>query len=89
MREGSLVDAAIIAAASSTNNQERKRDSEMHQTQKGNEWHFGMKAHIGADAHSGLVHSVHITAANESDVASTHAVLHGQPSAAHSHCPAD
>jgi IS5 family transposase len=50
----------------------------MHQAKKGNEWHFGMKAHIGADAHSGLVHSLHTTAANASDVAHTHEVLHGQ-----------
>ena len=50
----------------------------MHQTKKGNEWHFGMKAHIGADKQSGLVHSLHTTAANESDVAHTHRVLHGQ-----------
>jgi IS5 family transposase len=77
MREGTLVDATIIAAPSSTKNQEGQRDPEMHQTQKGNEWHFGMKAHIGADADSGLVHSVHVTAANESDIASTHALLHG------------
>lgn len=78
MREGTLVDATIIAAPSSTKNQDGKRDPEMHQTQKGNEWHFGMKAHIGADADSGLVHSVHVTAANESDIANTHNVLHGQ-----------
>lgn len=54
----------------------------MHQTKKGNEWHFGMKAHIGADADSGLVHSLHTTAANESDVAHTHHVLHGQETTA-------
>lgn len=55
----------------------------MHQTKKGNEWHFGMKAHIGVDADSGLVHSVHATAANESDVAHTHEVLHGQEQCVH------
>jgi IS5 family transposase len=83
MREGTLVDATIIAAPSSTKNQDGERDPEMHQTKKGNEWHFGMKAHIGADADSGLVHSVHVTSANESDVANTHALLHGQERRVH------
>jgi transposase, IS5 family len=83
MREGTLVDATIVAAPSSTKNQDGQRDPEMHQVQKGNEWHFGMKAHIGADADSGLVHSVHVTAANESDIASTHALLHGQEQRVH------
>ena len=78
MREGTLVDATIIAAPSSTKNQDGERDPEMHQAKKGEQWHFGMKAHIGADADSGLVHSVHVTAANESDVANTLALLHGQ-----------
>ena len=78
MREGTLVDATIIAAPPSTKNKDKARDPEMHQTKKGNEWHFGMKAHIGVDADSGLVHSVHATAANESDVAHTHELLHGQ-----------
>jgi IS5 family transposase len=83
MREGTLVDATIIAAPSSTKNKDGQRDPEMHQVQKGNEWHFGMKAHIGTDADSGLVHSVHVTAANESDIASTHALLHGQEQRVH------
>jgi len=78
MREGTMVDATIIAAPPSTKNEDKSRDPEMHQTKKGNEWHFGMKAHIGADIDSGLVHSLHTTAANESDVAHTHEVLHGQ-----------
>jgi IS5 family transposase len=78
LREGTMVDATIIAAPPSTKNKDHERDPEMHQTKKGNEWHFGMKAHIGADADSGLVHSLHTTAANESDVAHTHAVLHGE-----------
>jgi IS5 family transposase len=82
LREGTMVDATIIAAPPSTKNKEHARDPEMHQTKKGNEWHFGMKAHIGADADSGLVHSLHTTAANESDVAHTHQVLHGQESRA-------
>jgi IS5 family transposase len=78
LREGTMVDATIIAAPPSTKNKEHERDPEMHQAKKGNEWHFGMKAHIGADADSGLVHSLHTTAANESDVAHTHEVLHGE-----------
>ena len=78
MREGTLVDATIIAAPPSTKNEDRARDPEMHQAKKGNQWHFGMKAHIGVDAESGLVHSVHATAANESDVAHTHQLLHGE-----------
>lgn len=77
LREGTMVDATIIAAPPSTKNEDKARDPEMHQTKKGNEWHFGMKAHIGADADSGLVHSLHATPANESDVAHTHQVLHG------------
>jgi len=83
MREGTLVDATIIAAPPSTKNKDNARDPEMHQTKKGNQWHFGMKAHIGVDADSGLVHSVHATAANESDVAHTHEVLHGEEQRVH------
>jgi hypothetical protein len=63
-----IPDETIIAARSSTKNQDGERDPEMHQTKKGNQWHFGMKAHIAVDAHSGLVHTVTTTAANESDV---------------------
>jgi IS5 family transposase len=83
MREGTLVDATIIAAPSSTKNQDGERDPEMHQAKKGQQYYFGMKAHIGADADSGLVHSVHVTSANESDVANTHALLHGQEGRVH------
>jgi IS5 family transposase len=83
LREGTMVDATIIAAPPSTKNKDNTRDPDMHQTKKGNEWHFGMKAHIGADADSGLVHSLHTTSANESDVAHAHAVLHGQETKAH------
>jgi transposase, IS5 family len=83
MREGTLVDATIIAAPSSTKNKEKQRDPEMHQTKKGDQWYFGMKAHIGADAESGLVHSVHVTSANESDIAHTHELLHGQERRVH------
>lgn len=77
MKEGTIVDATIIEAPPSTKNKEKSRDPEMHQTKKGNEWHFGMKAHIGVDPASGLVHSVLGTAANVSDVSQAHALLHG------------
>ena len=65
---GTMVDASIIHAPSSTKNQEQSRDPEMHQTKKGKQWYFGMKMHIGADVDSGAVHSVAITAANEADI---------------------
>ena len=81
LREGTIVDATIIAAAPSTKNQAKERAPEMHQTKKGNAWHFGMKAHIGVDAGSGLVHTVVGTAANVADVAQAHALLHGQEKA--------
>jgi IS5 family transposase len=58
LKGGTMVDATIIHAPSSTKNQARKRDPEMHQTKKGNQWYFGMKIHVGADVHSGLVHTV-------------------------------
>jgi IS5 family transposase len=61
------VDATIIAAPSSTKNASGSRDPEMHQTKKGNQWYFGMKAHIGVDSGSGIVHSVVATSANVSD----------------------
>jgi len=78
MREGTIVDASIIAAPPSTKNRANARDSEMHQTRKGKQWYFGMKAHIGTDAESGLVHSVVGTAANVADVTQAHALLHGE-----------
>ncbi len=78
MRAGTIVDATIIAAPSSTKNQSGTRDPEMHQAKKGNQWHFGMKAHIGVDADSGLVHTVIGTAANVNDVTQGHALLHGE-----------
>ena len=68
MKGGTIVDATIINAPSSTKNTEKARDPEMHQTKKGNEWKFGMKCHIGVDAGSGLVHTITVTAANEHDV---------------------
>lgn len=78
MTKGTLVDATIMEAPSSTKNKDKSRDPEMHQTKKGNEWHFGAKAHIGVDDESGLVHSLQVTAANAADVAHAHEVLHGQ-----------
>jgi len=77
LERGTLVDASIIAAPASTKNKDRARDPEMHQAKKGNQWHFGMKAHIGADADSGLVHTVVCTAANAADVTETPNLLHG------------
>jgi IS5 family transposase len=82
MRAGTIVDATIIAAPSSTKNEGKARDPEMHQTKKGNTWHFGMKAHVGVDAESGLVHTVVGTAANVNDVTQAGALLHGQESVA-------
>jgi IS5 family transposase len=78
LKTGTVVDATIIAAPSSTKNKDGERDPEMHQTKKGNQWHFGMKAHIGVDAESGLVHTVVGTAANVNDVTQADKLLHGQ-----------
>jgi len=72
---GTIVDATIINAPSSTKNASGERDPEMHQTKKGNQWHFGMKAHIGVDVASGVVHTVTGTAANEADITQMAAVL--------------
>ena len=69
MREGSVVDATFVESPSSTKNRRHARDPEAHQARKGNDWHFGYKAHIGADRDSGLVHAVATTAANVADVA--------------------
>ena len=82
LKTGTVVDATIIAAPSSTKNKTGERDPEMHQTKKGNQWHYGMKAHIGVDAESGLVHTVIGTAANVNDVTQAGALLHGQETAA-------
>ena len=78
LKAGTAVDATLIAAPSSTKNKDRKRDPEMHSSQKGNEWHFGMKAHIGVDADSGLVHTVIGTSGNVADVVEGNSLLHGQ-----------
>jgi len=68
LKGGTLADATIIHAPPSTKNRDRQRDPEMHQTKKGNQWYFGMKVHVGADVHSGLVHTVSVTPANRSDI---------------------
>jgi transposase, IS5 family len=78
LKTGTVVDATLIAAPSSTKNSKGARDPEMHQTKKANQWHFGMKAHIGVDAESGLVHTVIGTAANVNDVTQGNGLLHGQ-----------
>ena len=83
LRAGTLVDATLIAAPPSTKNQEKQRDPEMHQTKKGNQWYFGMKAHIGADRDSKLVHTVVVTAANVADITKTAELLHGQETQVH------
>jgi IS5 family transposase len=75
---GTIVDATIIHAPSSTKNKAGERDPEMHSTQKGNQWYFGMKAHIGVDSKSGLVHSVVTTSANVHDSQALGELLHGK-----------
>jgi transposase, IS5 family len=75
---GTIVDATIIHAPSSTKNQKKERDPEMHQTRKGNQWYFGMKAHIGVDSKEGIVHSLCSTAASVSDVHMLPELLHGE-----------
>ena len=77
LKAGTVVDATLISAPSSTKNAAGERDPEMHQTKKGNQWYFGMKAHVGTDAESGLVHTVVGTAANVNDVTQGHELLHG------------
>jgi len=78
MRQGTIVDATIISAPSSTKNKDRARDPETHQIRKGKQWYHGIKAHIGVDAESGVVHHVSTTPANTSDVTETDQLLHGQ-----------
>ena len=78
LKAGTIVDATLIAAPSSTKNADGERDPEMHQSKKGEQWYFGMKAHIGVDAESGLVHTVKGTAGNVSDVVEANSLLHGQ-----------
>lgn len=78
LKRGTIVDSTLIAAPSSTKNKEKKRDPQAHSTKKGNQWHFGYKAHIGADKDSGLVHTVEATSANVHDVTMTSELLHGE-----------
>ena len=78
LKQGTIVDATIIAAPSSTKNDSGTRDPEMHQTRKGKQWYFGMKAHVGSDAETGLVHTVEGTAANVADVTVASDLLHGE-----------
>ena len=75
---GTIVDATLIAAPPSTKNKDKSRDPEMHQVKKANEWHFGMKLHIGADSKTGLVHSASVTAANVHDIHEVPNLLHGR-----------
>jgi len=77
LKEGTLVDATIIEAPTSTKNKTGERDPEMHQTKKGNEWHFGLKANIGVDARTGITHSFTTTAANKHDLNQAGNLLHG------------
>jgi len=75
MRGGTIIDATIIEAPSSTKNANKSRDPEMHQTKKGNQYHFGMKIHIGVDAGTGYIHTVTATAANEHDITEAHNLI--------------
>ncbi|MES8637998.1 IS5 family transposase, partial [Cutibacterium acnes] len=77
LKSGTIVDATLIAAPSSTKNARRERDPEMHQTKKGNQWYFGMKVHVGADSKTGLVHSAVVTSANVHDKHALPDLLHG------------
>jgi hypothetical protein len=77
LKSGTIVDATIIAAPPSTKNADKARDPEMHQTRKGKEWHFGMKAHVGTDKR-GIVHSLSTTPANVADITELPRLLHGQ-----------
>jgi IS5 family transposase len=78
LNKGTMADASIFAAPSSTKNKAKARDPDMHQTRKGNQWYFGRKAHIGADVDSGRVHSLRCTAANVADIVETEHLRHGQ-----------
>ena len=78
LKMGTAIDATLIAAPTSTKNKDKARDPEMHSSKKGSQWYFGMKAHIGVDAESGLVHSVRGTSRHVSDIAEGNNLLHGQ-----------
>jgi transposase, IS5 family len=77
LKESTLVDATIIEAPTSTKNKSGERDPEMHQAKKGNQWHFGLKAHIGVDARTGITHSFTTTPAHEHDLNQAGQLLHG------------
>ena len=81
LREGTIVDATLIAAPSSTKNRDKKRDGEMSSTKKGNNYHFGMKVHTGTDSQSGLVHTVKVTTASAHDKQEMDELLHGKEKA--------
>lgn len=83
LKAGTIVDASLIAAPTSTKNQSRSRDPEMHSSKKGNQWFFGSKLHIGVDHKTGLVHTLSVTSGNVSDVAEAAALLHGEESFVH------
>jgi IS5 family transposase len=83
---GTIVDATLIAAPPSVKNQDKARDPEMHQTRKGNDWHFGMKVHIGTDSRTGLVHSASVTAANVHDSHEVPNLLHGEETRFYGDC---
>ena len=82
LETGTVVDATLILAPASTKNKDKARDPEMHSSKKGNQWHFGMKAHIGADAESGLAHAVRATSGNVHDVTEGNSLLHGEETVA-------
>ena len=82
LKAGTAVDATLIAAPTSTKNKDKARDPEMHSSKKGNQWYFGMKAHIGVDADSGLVHTVRGTSGHVSDIAECNTLLHRQETVA-------
>ena len=77
LKAGTVVDATLIPAPTSTKNKDKARDPDMHSSKKGNQWHFGMKAHIGVDAESGLVHTVRATSGNVHDIIEGNSLLHG------------
>jgi len=83
LREGTIVDATLIAAPPSTKNRDRERDPEMTSSKKGNQWHFGMKAHIGVDTAHGLVHTMEATSGKVSDYSMSEVLLHGDETTAH------
>ena len=83
LREGTIGDATLIAAPPSTKNQARQRDPEMTPSKKGNQWHFGMKAHIGVDTAHGLVHTLDVTTSKVSDYSMAQTLLHGEEQTAH------